>query len=360
MNVSFNITHSDTDGIQIIVYIDGTAYVASESHLLFKDILKACRELDFENLAQLFDVKGVLTETLSQLSERVRISETTLYFDGEPMFGKLTTILVNTYRDGRDFVPLLNFLENLMNNPSRGSREQLYGFLEHHHFSITSDGHFLAYKGVNSDRHSLHNGYGIVDGVITHGTLPNKDGSIIEMGRDRVVEDPNQGCTVGLHVGTYLYASSYGYVTVLVKVNPRDVVSVPIDSDYQKLRVTRYKVLHEVSEEVPDDYYEDTMLIPDDEYDDAELIPELSDDRVDDLLVDMAVSTLEEEASNYTYKGRMAGSYKQLAERLGFSRDVAEYLDNSHSANAVYRYHVDRLRDAYLSEGDGDEENNPT
>jgi hypothetical protein len=43
-------------------------------------------------------------------------------------------------------------------------------------------------------------------------------------------------------VGSEEYATSFGQRTVIVKVNPRDVVSVPLDCDCQKMRVCEYEV----------------------------------------------------------------------------------------------------------------------
>ena len=67
---------------------------------------------------------------------------------------------------------------------------------------------------------------------------------IIEIARSYVNHDPSQGCSTGLHVGTYAYAKGYARSALLeVHVNPRDVVSVPTDCDAQKVRVTAAKVV---------------------------------------------------------------------------------------------------------------------
>jgi hypothetical protein len=54
------------------------------------------------------------------------------------------------------------------------------------------------------------------------------------------------GCSVGLHVGTYDYASNFTLNVLEVHVNPRDVVSVPTDSNWAKVRCCRYVVIKEV------------------------------------------------------------------------------------------------------------------
>ncbi len=64
------------------------------------------------------------------------------------------------------------------------------------------------------------------------------------MPRSKVDDDTSAGCSTGLHAGTYRYASGFAQGRLLtVEINPRDVVSVPTDSDYQKIRTCRYTVV---------------------------------------------------------------------------------------------------------------------
>jgi hypothetical protein len=53
---------------------------------------------------------------------------------------------------------------------------------------------------------------------------------------------------------------------LLVEINPRDVVSVPSDSSFQKLRVSRYKVIEHIEGRQESNYYEfeDTAPVEDD------------------------------------------------------------------------------------------------
>ena len=133
--------------------------------------------------------------------------------------------------------PLLKFWDNVKANPSVESAKDLYGFLEANHFPITDDGCFVAYKAVSDEFKDLHTQ-----------TIDNKPGQIVEMARDQVNADRNQTCSSGLHVAAYQYASTFPTVArtvplVEVKVNPRDVVSVPIDYNAQKMRCCRYEVI---------------------------------------------------------------------------------------------------------------------
>jgi hypothetical protein len=76
----------------------------------------------------------------------------------------------------------------------------------------------------------------------------NSVGQVCEMPRSKVDDNRNMGCSAGLHVGALDYVASYGSPDaedniIIVKVNPRDAVSVPTDSSHQKLRTCRYEVV---------------------------------------------------------------------------------------------------------------------
>ena len=145
-------------------------------------------------------------------------------------------------------------------------------------FTLLEDGRVVGYKGVhlvNGVPYSSKSGLGLVkepgssEFVEVNGLVPNKIGSIVTMPKSKVMNDPTIGCAPGLHIGTWRYAYDWGNGCVLtVAFNANDVVSVPIDSAYQKLRVCRYEVLN--FKETP---YKSTTIgwvddDDDDEYDD--------------------------------------------------------------------------------------------
>jgi len=149
----------------------------------------------------------------------------------------------------------VNFLENLSTNPNPESVEQLYDWLEASDgFTLTPEGMILGYKGVrvtaDGGFESIHSGKAIVNGEEIVGTIPNAVGDVIEMPRDEVTFNPARGCSQGLHVGTYEYASGFAQGALLeVVVNPRDVVSVPTECSAQKMRTCRYTVVGTISKQ---------------------------------------------------------------------------------------------------------------
>jgi hypothetical protein len=211
----------------------------------------------------LFDISAGLRDKFGRLSERVLINAGRIFFDGEEVHNALTDAIVRFYSDGNDdFEPLVFFMEKIETNPMQHSREQLFRWLSKHNFAIAPDGDIVAYKGLDADGRSSFSGEALVNGQLVKGRIPNKPHTIIEMPRSKVVHDPKVGCSVGLHVANWAFASDFAdrNTTVQVKVNPRDVVSVPTDAHDQKMRVSRYRVLKRVTAE-----HKTALFVPDPE-----------------------------------------------------------------------------------------------
>lgn len=71
-----------------------------------------------------------------------------------------------------------------------------------------------------------------------------KIGEPVKMERDKCDNDPVHPCSTGLHIGTPNYVSSFGSgsdkVIIACLVNPMNVVAVPHDYSYEKLRCCEY------------------------------------------------------------------------------------------------------------------------
>lgn len=243
----FNLVDNNGEKNITVVSNDGSLLVADDQHPNFDKIVDYAMSGD-ERVFDLFDVSRTVATRFDRLSERVQVANGRIYFDGEEINNSLTRAVVRFLdEDIEDFMPLVNFFEKVMTNPQEHSRDQLYSWLADRDFTITDEGNFLAYKGVVRDKdgkyRSVSSGTAIVDGVKHTGRIPNAVGSVVEMPRSNVQADSYIGCSTGLHAGTWAYASGFGRGgTLLVEINPRDVVSVPTDCYAQKLRVCRYKV----------------------------------------------------------------------------------------------------------------------
>lgn len=208
---------------------------------------------DVEAIQALAAPAQAVSKVFKRLSDRFGYRSGSLLFDGEPLAGALADHIIKIIEnDGTetDYSNFVKFAEKLYTNPSKDSIEHLFAFISKHGISITDDGDFIAFKGVRHDGKSSHAGYGIVDGVeFEHANLQNDVGSIIEVPRSKVDPDRNVACSVGLHVGSFAYASSFAPRLLRAKVNPRDVVSVPSDHQDAKIRVSRYEVVEESAED---------------------------------------------------------------------------------------------------------------
>lgn len=165
-----------------------------------------------------------------------------IYAGGKEIPGQLGRQIMGFLNEGLPFQPLMRFWENLKNNPSYRAVNDLFTFLEKNDHPITEDGKFIAYKRVNRGD----------DGVLRDahtGTFVNDPGSVCEMSRNEVDENPEHECSAGLHVANWYYAQNIyggqfhkGNEMIEVEVDPSDVVAIPTDYNSSKMRVCKYRV----------------------------------------------------------------------------------------------------------------------
>jgi len=178
-------------------------------------------------------------EKFSQGKLTVNVKEECVYYDGTPIHNSLTNRVISmvTMRGIEGTQSLINFLEKLMENPSYRAVNSLYDFMQHNDIEINSEGNFYAWKRVRNDYTDCHSG-----------TFDNSVGAEPSMPRNMVNEDPEQTCSRGLHVAAKHYLSHFhGTITIKCEVDPKDVVSCPIDYANSKLRTCKYKVVEDVS-----------------------------------------------------------------------------------------------------------------
>lgn len=280
-NILYTITsHGDESNVTVILPGE-PPLVAHSSHPNYDEIVERVLDGDVEGLPALFDTSVTVAQRFDSLSERVKVANGRVYFDGDEIDSALTRQIVRVLQEADDpesYKALVNFFEKVQQNPNAHSQEQLYEWLTRHDFTITPEGDMVAYKGVRADLGSIHSGPAIVDGEAVNGSVPNRLGAVVEIARSYVAHDPSQGCARGLHVGTYKYASGWAQGALLeVHVNPRDVVSVPTDCDAQKVRVSRYRVVKTIDAE-----YAAPVLVSDEyDYEDVDRCDDCGDDMDD-------------------------------------------------------------------------------
>lgn len=227
---------------KLVVTIGGKPYFVHRSDRNFGAVAKAINEgkSDQEVLDAINN--GVNLTSYLKGTGRVTYVNGVVYYDGKELHNSLVNRVQMFAEAGLPVNYLLSFIENVEQNPSFNSRNQLYNFLEHSDIVLSDDGCFIAYKAVRGDYKDKYSG-----------TIDNNVGRRVVMDRSKIDDNPGSHCSYGLHVGSVLYAgpggfyNSHGDRTMLVKVNPKDVVSVPNDHSCQKCRVCEYLVIGEVT-----------------------------------------------------------------------------------------------------------------
>ena len=239
MNTTNNIAVTITGSGKIAAVINGKPLSIATDHSNYASILEAIKVQDWNKVVTLADISASVN---AYVTGDVQIKDGILFYKGEPIHNTLANRIVKFMGDGLPFLPLCKFLENLMQNPSHRAINELYDFLEAGELPITTDGCFLAYKNVKSDYTDIHSG-----------TFDNSIGKVCEMVRNQVDEDKNRTCSKGLHFCSIKYLPHFsdtcGGHTMMVKINPADVVAIPADYNNTKGRTCKYEVVAEYTED---------------------------------------------------------------------------------------------------------------
>ena len=199
-------------------------------------------------------INAILNERVGEYEkDGFTISPESVSYDGETLPDILADKVRAIAAEGLPVKLFANFWENLNNNPSASSVRELYDFLAYKELPITEDGFFIAYKGVASNGLSVcgNTKTKVLQGIVDNsGKIQNNVGDTIEVKRWDVDDNRDNGCSFGLHVGSMDYATMWGEKTLVVKVNPADVVSVPTDCGCQKCRVSKYEVIDSYENEI--------------------------------------------------------------------------------------------------------------
>lgn len=212
-------------------------HMIRSDHPRFDEIVNAVKQMDMTKVSELMDP---LIAFISKPGSRLHIIDGSMYFDDIEVHTSLSNKIVEMIKRNEDPQKFLLFMENLLKNPEPRAILEVYGFIESNTLPITSDGCLLAYKTV---RRSFYDHFS--------NTILYVPGSSPQMPREDVNNDPEKTCATGLHVCSinYIKNSFFGGNNrsrlVLVKVNPSDIVSVPIDYENSKVRCCKMTVIAE-------------------------------------------------------------------------------------------------------------------
>jgi hypothetical protein len=227
-------------GNNITVVVGTKTHTISKTHVTYEKVKEAIKKGDWDTVQDIIEPKKVV---LNYGKGNVSIQGETLFWKGQEFHSVMATRMIQMLQEGFSIEPFVLFMENLMQNPSYRSVNELYGFLENNNLPITPDGHFLAYKKVRNNYMDVHSG-----------TFDNSVGKVCEMERNQVDDKAENTCSNGLHFCSQEYLKHFGGERLMiVKINPRDVVSIPTDYNNSKGRTCRYEVIGEVGVDATDD-----------------------------------------------------------------------------------------------------------
>jgi len=231
---------------------NGDNHVINSSHPNYNAIVGALKTKQYDSIPNLIDIPKAIAVASKGA---VQVVHGQVRYNDLPVHSYLATRILDLMSQGFDIKPWTNFMEKLYSNPDPFSITQLYEFLERAKLPLCPDGDFLAYKYVRTDFRDCHTG-----------KFNNSVGQTVTEDRKLCDNNPDNHCSKGLHFCAKGYLPSYGNGTgktvVIVKVNPRDVVSIPKDHNCEKARACRYVVVGVLDEDYSIEDMEKSAVLP--------------------------------------------------------------------------------------------------
>lgn len=224
-------------GDSIIMTLGDDTEIVDSTHPNYKAIKVAIVTGEYKQAYDLMNISKAITHFTKGV---IRVEGGELFYGSMRLKSVLVDRILELMADGDEgFKRLVAFMERLMNNPSRSSVEQLWGFVSHLDVEIDDEGYIIGWKKVQSRNGKLFDS--------RTGKVPNDVGNVVEMPRHMVDDNRNVTCSQGLHVGAWDYVRSFSGNTILkVRVDPADVVAVPTDYNDMKMRAAKYTVIDTV------------------------------------------------------------------------------------------------------------------
>jgi len=272
-NIGFN--YKADGSIVIVAKINGKTglHTIPKSAINYEEILKHLKAGNWDAIPALLNIRTYIAD---HTDGRVEIVGDEIYLDKKPIASGIATRVISLFKDGINIQPFCRFLERVSLNPNQFSRDELFLFLEKNSLPFTPEGYFLAYKMVRNDYRDIYSG-----------TVSNKVGDKPEMKREDVDANRNNTCSVGLHFCSMDYLSSgfatKGHRLMIVKIDPADVVSIPVDYNFSKGRCWKYEVVDEIeTDERITDYYTEEYNEEVEDVEDEEDFDESSEEEEED------------------------------------------------------------------------------
>jgi len=242
---------------KLVVFLNGEQYTVRANEAIFAECVNAYKEQDWDRFLNSVDPARKIKHLYAKY-DQVEVKDGNVYVHGDTVNTTIAQRILQSLSEGLDCTHVFKFVTKTSMNPSARAVNELYTFLEHKDLPITDNGNFLAYKAVREDYTDVHTG-----------KFSNVVGAVLQMPRNKVDDDKEVGCSYGFHAGTLEYASGFkphNGKMVIVEIDPADVVSIPLDSNCQKLRTCRYKVVGEYTGALTESKYKTHFETDNDPY----------------------------------------------------------------------------------------------
>jgi hypothetical protein len=242
---------------KLVVFLNGEQYTVRANEAIFAECVNAYKEQDWDRFLNSVDPARKIKQLYAKY-DQVEVKDGNVYVHGDTVNTTIAQRILQSLSEGLDCTHVFKFVTKTSMNPSARAVNELYTFLEHKDLPITENGNFLAYKAVREDYTDVHSGQ-----------FSNVVGAVLQMPRNKVDDDKEVGCSYGFHAGTLEYASGFkphNGKMVIVEIDPADVVSIPLDSNCQKLRTCRYKVVGEYTGALTESKYKTHFETDNDAY----------------------------------------------------------------------------------------------
>lgn len=223
----------------LTAFVNGTQYAVPVDHMNYARIVAAIQSNDISGAVALMDIRASVRKFIST-DDRFELVNDLIAFNGDAFCQPVTDKVLELIEAGNQPAPLFQFLEKVRQNPSNTAQTELLLFCVANNFMIDTHGDIIAYKSVRDNFSDVHSG-----------TVWNIVGTRVQMPRHKVDDNRDNTCSHGLHFASYEYASTWagqsGNRLMVLAVNPKHVVSIPVDYNNQKGRCEEYTVLAEMA-----------------------------------------------------------------------------------------------------------------
>lgn len=236
---------------KVIVMVNGVTYGRDCSDELFKQIMNATDDEIIRIMNPEYEEQLEKYNKLLEFMDKIKDS-ILLTTDGGCIYWKevsglsvpkeLAESVLNAElnHDETKIETYRNFWTLMSLNTDPECRKNLFWFLNRNGLKLSKQGFFVAYRnvvpnGVDEDGNEVFTDYHSHTTVI-------KIGEMVTIPRESCDCDSNVECSRGLHLAsrTWLDKNYYGSVGMVCLCNPADVVAVPYNSQYGKLRTCAY------------------------------------------------------------------------------------------------------------------------